>query len=105
MGSQHTLFTIGYGEKTIAQFITLLTANCIDILNDVRRWPEKTRVVYAQKWPLKNLCVYGLKMTYGHTLAFAPSETLLKRYAHGLAAVNGEARRQDYVTQSLDAQD
>jgi uncharacterized protein (DUF488 family) len=38
-GSRHSLFTIGYGARTLAEFMALLKANHIEYLIDVRTAP------------------------------------------------------------------
>ncbi|MXZ56028.1 MAG: DUF488 domain-containing protein [Gammaproteobacteria bacterium] len=60
----HSLFTIGYQQRTLENYINLLLQNCVNTLCDVRKNPVSRRYGFSKK-TLSNACA-NVGITYTH---------------------------------------
>ncbi len=60
----HSLFTIGYQQRTLENYINLLLQNCVNTLCDVRKKPVSRRYGFSKK-TLSNACA-NVGITYTH---------------------------------------
>jgi len=75
-----TLFTIGYAQKSLKEFVTLLKINNIEKLIDIRLKNKSQLSGFAKGDDLKFLLEDLLKIKYSYQPMLAPTEEMLKKY-------------------------
>ncbi len=89
--SMKTLFTIGYTQKSLREFVTLLKNNNIEKLIDIRLKNKSQLAGFAKGEDLKFLLKDLLGIKYSYQPLLAPTEEMLKKY-------RADKNWDDYVT-------
>lgn len=78
--SMKTLFTMGYTQKSLKDFVTLLKKNNIEKLIDIRLKNKSQLAGFAKGEDLKFLLDDLLSIKYSYQPLLAPTEEMLKKY-------------------------
>jgi len=74
------IYTIGFGKKPLAEFITLLRAHDVDLVVDVRLRNTSQLAGYSKRDDLAFLLREGFAMGYEHWPELAPTAEILDAY-------------------------
>ncbi|HII14991.1 MAG TPA: DUF488 domain-containing protein [Nanoarchaeota archaeon] len=74
------IYTIGYAQKSLEQFIKLLKENGITSVIDVRLYRNSQWIKFAKEGSLKHLLEQHLNIKYKAMPELAPTPALLKAY-------------------------
>jgi uncharacterized protein (DUF488 family) len=91
MSPDHTVYTVGYGNRPIADFLDLLSKYRIEVIGDVRSTPYSSRYPDYAREPLRvTLRDAGIKYVFlGEELGARPSDPVL--YDAGRASYSAMA--------------
>jgi len=78
--SMKTLFTMGYTQKSLKDFVTLLKKNNIEKLIDIRLKNKSQLAGFAKGEDLKFLLDDLLSIKYSYQPLLAPTEEMLDKY-------------------------
>lgn len=80
MNAKTKLFTIGFTRKSAKAFFEALTLNKVKTVIDIRLNNTSQLAGYAKKADLEYFLESLCKIEYVHSIDFAPTDELLKRY-------------------------
>jgi uncharacterized protein (DUF488 family) len=78
--SMPTLYTIGFTQLPLAEFIALLRGAAVDVVVDTRLRNTSQLAGWAKRDDLAFLLREGFGIAYEHVPLFAPTDELLDRY-------------------------
>jgi uncharacterized protein (DUF488 family) len=74
------LFTIGFTKKTAEQFFTILQANHVECVIDIRRHPSGQLAGFTKREDLPYFLAHLIKCDYRHSDRLTPTEDMLADY-------------------------
>lgn len=77
------MYTMGYTQKSLEEFVALLTQNKIEKLIDIRLKNTSQLAGFAKQEDLRFILEHFLKIEYEHVPALSPTEAIFTAYKKG----------------------